>query len=140
MCQAWRRFDLKMDRWPRHDIGWLLTSAIYLNFFTLHWIWDARWLLAVLVLIAFAPAKVYFTTTRRRYIPVAISFILIGFFIWIAENIATFLGAWKYAYQHQTWQMVSIHKVSSWTLMAIVSYIIVAQLKKVKYGHDSQSS
>ena len=64
--------------------------------------------------------------------PVVISFLLIGFFIWLAENIATLLGAWKYAYQHQSWQMVSYQKISSWGFLVIVSYIIVAELKLLK--------
>jgi len=134
MCQAWRRFDLKMERWPRHGIGWVLAAAIYINFFTLHLFYDFRWLLSLLILLAFLPSKVYFTTTRSRFFPVVLSFVLIGLFIWFAENAATFLGAWKYAYQHKSWQMVKLHKISSWTLMAIVSYIIVAQLKLAKYG------
>jgi uncharacterized membrane protein YoaT (DUF817 family) len=137
MCQAWRRFDLKMESWPKHGIGWCLASAIYINFFTLHCVWDMRWLLSAMVLLFFLRSKVYFSTTKRRYFPVALTFLLIGFFIWIAENIATYLGAWKYAYQHKTWQMVNVHKVSSWTLMAIVSYIIVAQLKRLKYKTEA---
>jgi len=134
MCQAWRRLNLQMVQWPTHWLGWLLASAIYLNFFTSHYIWDWRWVLAVLVLVVFYRSRVYFTTTRKRFIPVSLSFFLIGFFIWLAENIATYFGAWQYAYQHKVWQMVNVHKVASWTLMAIVSYIIVAQLKFVKYG------
>jgi len=61
-----------------------------------------------------------------------LSFALVGFFICIAENIATFFGAWKYACQHTGWQMVAWHKITSWGLLVIVSFIIVAQLKRVK--------
>jgi uncharacterized membrane protein YoaT (DUF817 family) len=64
--------------------------------------------------------------------PVIVSFLLIGFFIWLAENMATFLGAWKYAYQHKGWAMVNYQKISSWAFLVIVSYIIVAELKMVK--------
>jgi uncharacterized membrane protein YoaT (DUF817 family) len=64
--------------------------------------------------------------------PALLSFLLIGFFIWMAENIATFLGAWKYAYQHAGWKMVSWHKITSWSLLVIVSIIIVGQLKLLK--------
>jgi len=62
----------------------------------------------------------------------AAALMLIGFFVWIAENIATFFGAWEYAHQHNGWQMVSYQKVSSWMLMVVVSFIIVAELKWVK--------
>jgi len=64
--------------------------------------------------------------------PVALSFVLIGFFIWIAENIATFFGAWQYPDQQQQWTMVHISKISSWLLLVIVSFLIVALLKHLK--------
>ena len=63
--------------------------------------------------------------------PVALSFALIGFFIWIAENIATFFGAWVYPMQAQHWTVVHPDKISSWTLLVIISFIIVAALKEV---------
>ncbi len=60
------------------------------------------------------------------------AFVLIGFFIWIAENIATFFGAWKYPNQAEAWSLVHLGKVSSWVLLVIVSFLIVAMLKRVK--------
>jgi uncharacterized membrane protein YoaT (DUF817 family) len=57
---------------------------------------------------------------------------LIGFFIWLAENVATRLGAWRYAYQHHAWVVVNYQKISSWTFLVIVSFIIVAELKLLK--------
>lgn len=133
MCQAWRRLHLHIIHWPPAWSAWLMAGAIYANFFTHHFLPDARWILSSVILFLFLRPVVYFTTTRIRQLPVTVSFLLIGFFIWLAENVATYLGAWKYTYQHKTWHMVNIGKVSSWTLMAIVSYIIVAQLKMVKY-------
>jgi uncharacterized membrane protein YoaT (DUF817 family) len=132
MCQAWRRLDLQMIHWPKYGWGWILAIAIYVNFFSHHYFMDLRWPLVVVVLVVFARSRVYFTTIHRRWMPVSLSFFLIGFFIWLAENIATFFGAWKYTYQHDAWKMVSLHKVLAWSLMAIVSYIIVAQLKFAK--------
>ena len=130
MCQAWRRFDLEMEQWSLQWAALILGIAIYINFFTQHYIGDYRWWLAVLVIVAFFKSKVAFTTnTVRRRMPVVLSFILIGFFIWLAENIATFFGAWKYAHQHDAWKTVHVQKIGSWVLMAIVSYIIVAELK-----------
>ena len=140
MCQAWRRLKLKMTPWPKYWIAWSLAAAIYLNFFTHHYFWDMRWMLIVLVLVAFSKSRVYYFTNRERWMPVSLSFFLIGFFIWLAENIATFFGAWKYSYQHDGWQVVSIHKVIAWTLMSIVSYIIVAQLKFVKTRMGTHSN
>lgn len=69
-------------------------------------------------------------------------FLLIGFFIWIAENITTLLGAWQYPNQEAAWSLVHIGKISSWFLLVIISVIIVAQLKRVKSSlqHPARSS
>ncbi len=67
--------------------------------------------------------------------PLLLSFLLIGFFIWIAENVTTFLGAWKYPNQEEVWRLVHIGKISSWFLLVVISIIIVAQLKHVKLGN-----
>jgi uncharacterized membrane protein YoaT (DUF817 family) len=136
MCQAWRRMHLRLKHWPQSWVVWSLAAAIYLNFFSHHYLPDVRWILLAIITMLFVRPMVRFKTIKRREMPVALSFLLIGIAIWVAENAATYLGAWKYTYQHKQWQMVSLGKVSSWTLMAIVSYIIVAQLKTVKYGKE----
>jgi uncharacterized membrane protein YoaT (DUF817 family) len=64
--------------------------------------------------------------------PLILSFLLTGFFIWLTENIATFLGAWQYPNQKHNWNLVHPGKVTSWLLLFIVSFVIVAQLKKIK--------
>ncbi|WP_313637339.1 DUF817 domain-containing protein [Paenibacillus sp.] len=133
MCQVWRRLRMDMTDWPGLMPSALLGGAIYLNFFTHHFIPDFRWWLTALVFIVFRKTRIIYrvrTTTYRMHLSVA--FILVGFFIWLAENIATFFGAWKYPDQEQTWQLVSFSKISSWFLLVIISVIIVAQLKHVK--------
>eukprot|EP01037_Dinobryon_pediforme_P007446 gene7446-7510_t len=110
MCQAWRRFDLGLTDWPKRKLTVVIGLLIYVNFFTNHFIPDIR----------------------AYRMPVILSFMLIGFFIWLAENVATRLGAWKYAYQHSNWTMVNYQKISSWGFLVIVSYIIIAELKLLK--------
>ena len=34
-----------------------------------------------------------------RHMPLLLSFVLIGFFLWLAENISTFFGIWRYPNQ-----------------------------------------
>lgn len=133
MSQAWRRFNLQFTGWGNRTTAALLGMAIYFNFFTHHYLYDFRYILIGLICIQFYKAKVFFTTIGgQRNMPVVLSFILIGFFIWLGENIATFFGAWKYAHQHTGWQAVKTDKLLSWILMCIVSYIIVAELKFYK--------
>lgn len=133
ICQAWRNLDLETVKWPKKILAIPIGAAIYLNFITNAFIQDLRVFIIVALLFIFWKTHFLFRLGDRQYkIPAVVSFILIGFFIWLAENIATFFGAWRYAYQHNGWQMVEWHKITSWSLLVIVSIIIVGQLKIFK--------
>ena len=55
---------------------------------------------------------VHFTVGARRYaMPLALSFGLIGFFLWAAENVATLGRAWQYPSQESVWTLVHPAKV-----------------------------
>lgn len=137
MCQAWRKMELKLVGFVPHYWGLAVAVAIYLNFFTLHFVVDLRYFLALLAILIYRSVDVQFKLKTATYqIPMLLAFVLIGFFIWLAENVATFFGAWKYAYQHENWQAVSTQKLGSWILMVIVSFIIVAELKHFKADHQ----
>lgn len=140
MCQIWRRLRMDMTGWPGLLPSALLGGAIYLNFFTHHFIPDFRWLLTALVFVVFRKTWIIYRVRSVTYrMPLSLAFIIVGFFIWLAENISTFLGAWKYPDQHESWQLVSFSKISSWFLLVIISVIIVAQLKYVKAKRSVQS-
>jgi len=133
LCQAWRRMKVELVGWPPLRVVTPLAAAIYLNFFTHHYWIDIRWWLSALVLIVFWRTWVTYEVGPRRYrMPLALSFVLIGFFIWIAENVATYFRAWEYPNQSDVWRFVHVGKVSSWLLLVIVSFLIVAALKQVK--------
>ncbi|MFP3723238.1 DUF817 domain-containing protein [Niallia circulans] len=138
LCQAWRRLKVELVNWPSFAVVVPLAAAIYLNFFTHHFWIDIRWYLSGLVLIVFWKSWVLYKVNGIRYrMPLALSFVLIGFFIWIAENIATYFSAWEYPNQKDTWSLVHVGKVSSWLLLVIVSFLIVATLKLVKGKKNS---
>lgn len=133
LCQAWRRLNVELIDWPPFWAVVSLAAAIYLNFFSHHYWIDIRWWLSAIVIILFWKSWVRYEVGEKRYrMPIAISFVLIGFFIWVAENIATFFGAWEYPNQTEAWSIVHLGKVSSWLLLVIVSFLIVATLKRVK--------
>jgi uncharacterized membrane protein YoaT (DUF817 family) len=133
LCQAWRRLDITVSNWPSALLTVPLAAAIYFNFFTHHFIWDIRWILTAAIFVVFWRSEVGFSVgSVRLRMPLSLSYVLIGFFIWVAENIATFLGAWQYPDQHDGWRVVHLGKISSWFLLVIVSFIIVAQLKQLK--------
>jgi uncharacterized membrane protein YoaT (DUF817 family) len=135
MCQAWRLQHLRLTQYPPRWITIPLAVAIYANFFTHHWLLDIRWWLAAGVLAAFLRTRVHFTVVHQeRSMPLALSFVLIGFFVWIAENISTFLGAWAYPDQKAGWVIVSTGKITSWALLVILTFVIVAELKHYREG------
>ncbi len=133
ISQAWRIFNLELINYKHYLLSVVVAFLIYLNFFTNHFFYDFRFLLIPMVFILFWKTKVYFTITKeRRWMPLGLAFILIAFFIWIAENISTYLGAWKYPNQVHDWTVVSTQKVTSWFLMVIISFILIAYLKHYK--------
>ena len=132
IMQSWRLMKLRITAFPPFPIAVGLCAAIYVNFFTNHYIVDLRWPLAVCVLLLFRRTQVHFIVTNvERRMPLALSFLLIGFFIWVAENIATYFGAWQYPHQKRQWAIVGPTKISSWMLLVIISFIIVAALKEI---------
>lgn len=139
LCQAWRRLQVDLIRWPRSMWTVPLGAAIYLNFMTHHFMYDVRWVLTLLLFALYWRTWVSFRVGESQYrMPLIVSFLLIGFFIWIAENMATLLGAWQYPNQEAGWRIVSFGKISSWSLLVIVSFMIVAQLKRVKKAQESR--
>jgi len=141
ISQAWRQFHLELSGYKSFVPSVVLAILIYINFFTNHFLPDMRWILFGLVVIVFAKTTAHFTITQTRYrMPVIISFVLIAFFIWIAENISTYFGAWKYPNQLTAWSAVSTQKITSWSLLVIISFIIVAYLKHFKKVRDEKNS
>jgi uncharacterized membrane protein YoaT (DUF817 family) len=130
MMQAWRLLRLRLTRFPPMSVAVLLSALIYGNFFANHFISDLRWPLAFGVLVAFWRAEVHFTVTKHeRRMPLVLAFALIGFFIWVAENIATFFGGWVYPNQLRDWAIVGPDKISSWMLLVIISFMLIAVMK-----------
>ncbi len=129
ICQAWRRFDLRVTHYPA--LGTCLVAlAIYANFFTHHWVVDLRVALAVLGMVVLRRSMVHFTVGDSRYrMPLALSFALIGLFLWLAENAATYLEAWQYPDQAHAWQTVHVAKIGSWALLVTMSFVLVAAVK-----------
>lgn len=133
IIQAWRLLDLRIQSHPPYWLATLAAVGIYLNFFTHHYIGDYRWYLAAFTLGIYARTSVYFSPyDKRRKMPLPLAFGLIGFFIWLAENIGTFAGIWQYPNQLGAWSMVHLGKWGARSLLVIMTFTIVANLKHVK--------
>lgn len=133
IIQAWRLFDLKIQSHPPYWLATLTALMIYLNFFTHHYIGDYRWYIAAFALGLYARTFVFFTPYDiARKMPLLLSFFLIGFFIWLAENIGTFAGIWRYPNQLGAWSMVHMSKWSAWALLVMMTFTIIVHLKHIK--------
>ncbi len=133
IAQSWRVMKLEIAHFKHYALSVVLCALIYINFFTNHFFFDVRYIVIPIIFIFFWRTKVYFTVIeKRRSLPLNLSFLLIAFFIWIAENVSTFFGAWQYPTQVHRWTLVGSGKITSWFLMVIISFIIVAYLKHVK--------
>jgi len=141
VCQAWRRFELRITGYHARTTAFV-ALLVYLNFFTSHVTVDVRLALALVLLLVTRRAWVHFTVGRHRYaMPLAVSFVLIGFFLWAAENAATFLRAWQYPSQESVWTLVHASKLGSWSLLVVVSIVLVAAVKAYEgklYGSASE--
>ncbi|ARP72996.1 DUF817 domain-containing protein [Streptomyces pluripotens] len=134
VCRARRLLRLRYTRY-RATITTLVATAIYVNFLTHHWIPDMRWPLAVAMIAATFGSRVGFTVGGHRYgMPLAVSFALIGFFLWVAENAATYAGAWSYPQQLDGWQPVPLTKFGAWSLLISVTFVLVEHLTPVRPG------
>jgi uncharacterized membrane protein YoaT (DUF817 family) len=133
IIQAWRLLDLRVRHHPPYWMAVLVALLIYLNFFTHHALGDARWYLAAVALGLYARTTISFRPLdRERRMPLLLGFVLTGFFIWLAENVGTFWGLWRYPNQLGAWSAVHVSKWSSWSLLVVMTFTIVANLKHVK--------
>lgn len=133
VIQAWRLFDLHIKHHPPYWMATLTALAIYANFFTHHYIGDYRWYITAFVFGLYARSYVIFKPLdRERKMPLLLAFLLIGLFIWLAENISTFFKIWQYPNQMGAWSVVHVSKCGSWSLLVIMTITIVAQLKHIK--------
>lgn len=133
IIQAWRLFDLRIRHHPPYWMAVLIALLIYANFFTHHYIGDYRWYLAAAALGLYARTMVvYRPLDRDRRMPLLLSFVLIGLFIWLAENISTFWDVWRYPNQLGAWSAVHVSKWSSWSLLVVMTFTIIAHLKHIK--------
>jgi len=127
MVRVYRMFDLRFERYPRRWVTAIVATLIYANFFTHHYVADARWVLLAAIVLVYAPTIMQFTVFRSRFrMPLLVAFLLVAVFIWLAENIATWSNAWAYPDQVGGWHPVSVAKLGSWFLLMMISVVLVA--------------
>ncbi|MBN9612146.1 MAG: DUF817 domain-containing protein [Actinobacteria bacterium] len=126
MVRVYRLHELRFTRYPRIWATTVLAALIYANFFTHHFIWDLRWLLLLGVGALWWPTRMHFRVWRIVLrAPQLLVFAGVALFIWLAENIATWGGAWLYPNQQEGWEPVGPQKLVSWFLLMIISVVMV---------------
>jgi uncharacterized membrane protein YoaT (DUF817 family) len=125
IARAVRVFDMRFSHYPKAWVTWLVAVAIYVNFFSHHYIWDFRVLLFVTVAAVWFRCFVFFRIDRRVHsMPFILAGSLTAFFLWLAENIGTFTHTW--AYPGQGWHLVSLQKMGAWALLLVISFVTVS--------------
>ena len=131
IARVWRIFDFKFNNYPRKIYTILIAIGIYINFFTHHFFYDIRYILLIFVFITFGRTQIYYTPRHHTYsMNLAFWFSLVAFFIWIAENIATYTRVWIYPWQEIVWHPVGIEKILAWFLLMIISFVLVSLIHK----------
>ena len=131
IARDWRLLHFRFARHPPLWVVYGLALAIYGNFFLDHWRVDLRWLLLAAAVAIFARTTIYYRVWRvDRRMPMLIANILTAGFLWVGENVGTFARAWAYPAQAHGWRLVGFSKFSSWFLLLIVSYALVAAVNR----------
>lgn len=126
-----RIFDIRYRNYPPMWATILLCVAIYVNFFSHHYVWDIRYLLFAVTIGLYGRCMVHYRVFRFSHkMPMLLGFFLVALFIWIAENIGTWSKAWMYPGQENGWAMVSPAKLGAWYLLMIISFVLVTLVHK----------
>lgn len=136
MVRAIRIFDMRFEPYPPFWTTAALAGAIYVNFFTHHYIWDFRYALIAATLLLYWRTRIDFTPHQKTYwMPLPVAATLTAFFLWIAENIGTYTGTWLYPSQ-KTWHLVGLSKMGSWYLLLFLSFVLVTLVHRPR-GRDT---
>ena len=133
IARAWKLFEFRYSSYPDKRYSVILVCLIYANFFTHHFIPDLRWVLLLATVLMFRHTKIHFKIiVSHRHMPLLVGWFLVAFFIWLAENMATYANIWIYPNQASAWHMVSLAKISSWFLLMLLSFVLVTLINQVR--------
>lgn len=125
MARVIRIFDMRFAPYPPLWMSFALGAAIYVNFFSHHYIWDFRYILFAATIALYIRTRIWFRIADRDYwMPLPLAAFLTSFFLWVAENVGTGTGTWIYAGTDGL-SLVSLAKLGSWYLLLYVSFVTV---------------
>ncbi len=131
IARVWRIFAFRFVNYPSRIYTIIIAMAIYVNFFTHHFIMDFRYIILIGILFTFGKTRIHFKPATRYYsMNLAFGFLLVAIFIWFAENIATYTKVWIYPSQTNIWHMVGPEKILAWFLLMIISFVLVSMIHR----------
>lgn len=133
IARATRLLDMRYTDYPPIWATWVLAIGAYVNFFSHHFLPDIRLGLFALSVVLFWRTRVWFSPfSKPRWMPLLVGFVLVAFFIWLAENIGTLTGTWLYPHQKDGWHIVPLTKMGAWYLLMLLSFVLVSLVHKPK--------
>lgn len=130
-----RLFEIRVMSYPPEWLAWLLALAIYVNFYSHHFIWDARYLLMGATLLLFARTilrgRIHYRMLRLPLIGLILFATLLLF---IAENVGTHTGTWTYGQGTR----VALSKAGSWYLLLYVAFIQVVLVHRGRLQRSAE--
>lgn len=126
MARAIRLFDIRFAPYPPFWTTVLLATAIYVNFYSHHFLPDARVVLFAGTVLLFWRTRVHMRLggSGEVTIRLPLAALATAFGLWIAENIGTFTGTWLYHGQ-SPWDRVRLGTMGSWYLLIYVAFVTV---------------
>ena len=135
MARVIRIFEMRFTPYPPFWMTVFLATAIYINFFSHHYLPDIRLLLFATTVVLYFRTRILFTIGDNIYwMPLPLAAFFSSFFLWIAENIGTNTGTWVYAGQGHQFDWVSFSKMGSWYLLLYVSFVSVTLVYRESLG------
>lgn len=141
MARALRLFDMRFTHYPPFPWTVALAAAIYVNFFTHHYLFDMRYVLFAAAFAIYGRTRIYFTIDAApRWMPLLLAAFLTSIFLWIAENVGTLTGTWLYPTQSLSgWRPVTLHKMGAWFLLLIISFVLVTLVHRPRTPADGRA-
>ncbi|MFU1478926.1 DUF817 domain-containing protein [Roseovarius sp. C7] len=125
MARTIRVFDMRFAPFPPFWTTLILAVAIYVNFFSHHFLPDIRLGLFAATVLLFLRTRIWYRIGDNLYwMPLPLAAFLSAIFLWVAENIGTMTGTWVYSGQARL-ELVSLGKLGSWYLLLYVAFVTV---------------
>ena len=130
MARVIRLFDMQFAPFPPMVLHFGLAVAVYVNFFSHHYMWDMRSVLFAATVVFYIRTRIWFRIGANWYwMPLPVAAFLSSLFLWVAENIGTLTGTWMYTGQNP-FDLVSLSKIGSWYLLLYVAFATVTLVVK----------